>query len=145
MKNVLSSLTNTEKNRILEMHKTATRKNYLNEQDIDALRSAVPSMMEYYQFNKKYFDENPKGVIQMEPNGTSPSILKINSMDVKGDANFQKYWRPDGTDFGRGFSSGNGVFNYSWDGTELSVVAGTGNDPETCRVGNCYYEYKGRQ
>lgn len=31
MKNILSSLSNEEKNRILEMHKTATRKNYLNE------------------------------------------------------------------------------------------------------------------
>lgn len=142
MKSLL--ITESEKNRILNMHKS---RNFLMEQtdDLDALRSALPSIMEYYQFNKEYFDKNPKGVIQMEPNVTSPSILKINNMDVKGDANFQKYWRADGTDFGRGFSSGNGVFNYSWDGTELSVVAGNGNDPETCRPGNCYYEYKGRK
>jgi thioredoxin-related protein len=33
MKNILSSLTTSEKNRILEMHKSATRRNYLNEQD----------------------------------------------------------------------------------------------------------------
>ena len=32
MKNILSSLTTPEKNRILEMHKTASRKNYLSEQ-----------------------------------------------------------------------------------------------------------------
>lgn len=31
MKNILSSLSQSEKNRILEMHKSATRKNYLNE------------------------------------------------------------------------------------------------------------------
>jgi hypothetical protein len=33
MKNILSSLTNSEKNRILEMHKSATRKIYLKEEE----------------------------------------------------------------------------------------------------------------
>ena len=34
MKNILSSLTNNEKNRILEMHKSATKKAYLSEQTV---------------------------------------------------------------------------------------------------------------
>lgn len=34
MKNILSSLNESEKRRILEMHKSATRRNYLNEQGI---------------------------------------------------------------------------------------------------------------
>lgn len=36
MKNILSSLTSSEKNRILEMHKSATKKLYLKESDEDS-------------------------------------------------------------------------------------------------------------
>ena len=39
MKNLLSSLTKQEKNRILEMHRRATKRNYLNEGDDDKIQN----------------------------------------------------------------------------------------------------------
>ncbi len=45
MKNILSSLNESEKVRILEMHKNATRKNYLKEQaDGDALKDYIDNL-----------------------------------------------------------------------------------------------------
>jgi thioredoxin-related protein len=44
MKNILESLTQSEKNRILEMHKTATMKHYLNEQMVSASEPAQPKV-----------------------------------------------------------------------------------------------------
>jgi len=53
MKNILSSLNESEKVRILEMHKNATRKNYLKEQDKNPLAFATdPNYMDYSGFNK---------------------------------------------------------------------------------------------
>lgn len=53
MKNILSSLNESEKVRILEMHKNATRKNYLKEQAKNPLAFATdPNYMDYSGFNK---------------------------------------------------------------------------------------------
>lgn len=53
MKNILSSLNESEKVRILEMHKNATRKNYLKEQPKNPLDFATdPNYMDYSGFNK---------------------------------------------------------------------------------------------
>ena len=107
--------------------------------DVDALRSALPALMDYYQFNVDYFKKNPKGTIKMEPDDTFPRILKINNMDVKGTSNFDELWSADGQDFGRGFRTGNGMFNYMWDGSQLNITGGSGNE-KNCRPNYCYYQ-----
>jgi hypothetical protein len=77
MKNILSNLTESEKNRILEMHKSATRNNYLSEQNEPTAATApgpkdpsafVKSVTEIKinkdQFAKLIFKSpnNPKGI-----------------------------------------------------------------------------------
>ena len=111
------------------------------QRDVESLRSAVPTLMNYYQFDTNYFKKNPRGVIKMEEDNTFPNILKINNMSVNDPANFNEFWNGDGQDFGRGFRTGNGVFNYNWDGTKLNITGGSGNE-QNCRPKFCYYNPK---
>jgi len=126
--------------RLTESDLTRIVRRVIQEQgiDVDALRSALPAMMEYFQFNLDYFKKNPRGTIEMEPNKRVPSLLKINEIEVKNSSNFSDYWNADGQDFGRAFRSGNGMFNYEWDGSQLNIVGGSGNE-NSCRPDYCYY------
>lgn len=127
--------------RLTESDLTRIVRRVIKEQlDVDAVRSTLPEMMKNFQFNLDYFQKNPKGKIQMEANKSYPRILKINDIDlgVENMSNFTDYWRGDGQDFGRGFRSGNGMFNYNWDGSQLNITGGSGNE-ESCRPEYCYY------
>jgi len=95
----------------------------------------------YYQFDSNYFKENPTGTITMRKDNTFPIIEKINNMTLNDNVNFNNHWQANGTDFGRGFDSGNGAFNYSWDGTQLNIVGGSGNE-NNCRPEGCFYVKK---
>ena len=77
MKNILSSLTNFEKNRILEMHKNATRKNYIKEQPETPLAFATdPNYMDYYGFNKS---SKPDEKVQNLPEVTLSAWLPFDA------------------------------------------------------------------
>lgn len=109
--------------------------------DVETVISALPAIMEYFQFDLDYFKKNPSGIIKMEPNKTFPLFLQINDIQLKNSSNFTDYWKADGQDFGRGFRSGNGMFNYEWDGSQLNIVGGSGNE-NICRPNYCYYNPK---
>ena len=131
--------------RLTESDLTRIVRRVLNEQvpDDEGIKVLQDLGSKYFNFDKSYFQKNPEGVIYMKPNDPSVRILKINDKklnDVK--FQFDNFWMEQGEDFGRGFDSGNGVFNYSYDGSQMNITAGTGNDPEHCRPDFCYFKSK---
>jgi hypothetical protein len=70
MKNILSSLTSDEKNRILEMHKSALSRQYLNEQVAPTGATQTPTQ------------QNVKREFIVVKNGTSVGMSSINT-DIK--------------------------------------------------------------
>lgn len=131
--------------RLTESDLTRIVRRVLSEQvpDAEGIKVLQDLGSKYFNFDKSYFQKNPEGVIYMKPNNPSVRILKINDKNLN-DVKFQfdNFWMEQGEDFGRGFDSGNGVFNYSYDGSQINITAGTGNNPENCRPEFCYFKSK---
>ena len=107
---------------------------------VTALKSGVESV---FQFNKQYFEGAKTGVMILEPNKVVPSIQSINDIDTTSNYTFNDFWSPSGTEMGRAFRSGNGNYTYSFDGTNINLMAASDNTSGTCKtLGGCKYEPK---
>jgi hypothetical protein len=105
---------------------------------LGALKSSAESV---FQFNKQYFEGAKTGVMILEPNKPVPSIQSINGIDTTSNYTFNDFWSPNGTEFGRGFRSGNGNYTYSFDGTNINLMAASDNTSGMCKtLGLCMYE-----
>jgi hypothetical protein len=116
MKNILSSISQQEKNRILEMHKTATRKNYLLEQETQV-------------FDSNYFNTNKTGTVKFNPSKGFPEVVEVNNIPDS-DYTFSNNWTFDDSVFtGRVVAGwkGNNEWKYVFDGKKLDLTPADGN------------------
>lgn len=116
MKNILSSISQSEKNRILEMHRSATRKNYLFEQETQV-------------FDSNYFNTNKTGTVKFNPAKGFPEVIEVNNIPYS-DYTFYSNWTFDDSIFtGKAPAGwkGNNVWKYVYDGTKLKLTPADGN------------------